>query len=108
MSAVLKLSGNDILKYVYLIYDFDQVSDSMYLIMYADKLKTWKRFFIHKIDGNWNTQAIKRFAKHKSYISICSKLKLIFNKVNVSNRLDDENMEQTMQNHAAFLLGLCN
>ena len=107
MSAVLKLSGNDILKYVYLIYDFDQVSDSMCLIMYAEKIKNWKKIFIHKTDGNWNTQVIKRFTKHKSYTSICSKLKLVFNKEEVPNQFDDENLEQTMQNHAAFLLGLC-
>src|SRR2546423_10611237 len=57
MSAVIKLPGyNGKPNNIFLIYDFNQIKDLILIVMYVDKLNTWKKIFINYKDGEWKTR----------------------------------------------------
>jgi hypothetical protein len=107
MSAVLKLSENDNPKRAYLIYDFKQVSDSILLIMYIDELKRWKKFFINYEDNAWQTDILISYTDDKTLRQIRNKLEFIFSEKEHVTKYDDLNFDQTLQEDAIFMLGVC-
>jgi hypothetical protein len=106
MSVVLKLPDNGSSKRVYLIYDFKQVSDSILLIMYVDGLNRWKKFFINYEEGEWETDILIPYTDSQTLQQICDKLKFIFSEKEHTTPPDGLNLEQTMQEEAAFMLGI--
>ncbi len=107
MSIVLKLPGSGTTKQVYLIYDFKQVSDSIMLIMYVDEQQSWKKFFITYEDGAWNTDILKSYTDSETLQRICDKLQFIFSEQAHVSQPEGLNLEQTMQEEAEFILGVC-
>jgi hypothetical protein len=107
MSVVLKLPADGATKQVYLIYDFKQVSDSIMLIMYVDELSSWKKFFINYEDGVWKTDILAPYTDNETLQRICDKLKFIFTQQAHVSQPEGLNLEQTMQEEAAFILGVC-
>ena len=106
MSVVLKLPENGTTKQVYLIYDFKQVSDSILLIMYVDELKRWKKFFIDYEDGTWTTDSLASYTDSQTLQRILDKLEFIFSEQTRISEQGHLNLEQTMQQEAAFMLGV--
>jgi hypothetical protein len=106
MSVVLKLPEKGTTKQVYLIYDFKQVSDSILLIMYVNELKRWKKFFIDYEDGAWKTDSLAPYTDNETLQRICDKLKFIFLEQTQISKPADLNLEETMQQEAAFMLGI--
>ena len=107
MSVVLKLPGNGNTKKIYLIYDFKQVSDSILLIMYADELKRWKKFFINYENDIWQTDILASYMDEATLEELRNKLKFIFSEWEHASEPEGLNLEQTMQQDAAFMLGVC-
>ena len=108
MSVVLKLSDNGNPKRVYLIYDFKQVSDSILLIMYIDELKRWEKFFINYEDGEWKTDTLASYMDNNALQHMRDKLKFIFSEKEYIQKQEDIDFDQTMQEDAEFMLGVCN
>ena len=107
MSVTLKLSDNDNSKRVYLIYDFKQVSDSILLIMYIDELNRWEKFFINYEDGEWKTDTLTSYTDSKTLQHIRDKLKFIFFEKEHIQKQEDIDFDQTLQEDATFMLGVC-
>jgi hypothetical protein len=107
MSAVLRLpyyNGTPI--NIYLIYDFKQIKDVILMVMYVDKLNTWKKIFVNYEDGVWRTRMLTHYIDTKMYKQVCNKLQLICPGDTASNE-EALNLEQTMQQEAAFMLNVC-
>jgi len=106
MSAVLRLpyhkgSPNNI----FLIYNFKQLKDLILMVMYVDKLNTWKKIFVKYKNGEWKTGVLARYMDAKTYRQVCNKLRLICS----GDASSDEEMldlENTMQQEAAFMLNM--
>jgi hypothetical protein len=107
MSVVLKLPENGVTKQVYLIYDFKQVSDSILLIMYVDDLKCWKKFFINYEEGEWNTNILEAYTNNETLQRIRDKMQFIFSEKEHITEQADLDFDQTLQEEAAFMLGIC-
>jgi hypothetical protein len=107
MSVVLKLSDNGNPKNAYLIYDFKQVSDSILLIMYVDKLSRWKKFFINYEDGEWKADTLSSYTDSETLQHICDKLKFIFSEKEHITKYDDLDFDKTLQEDVTFMLGVC-
>ena len=107
MSVVLKLPANGTTKQVYLIYDFKQVSDSIMLIMYVDELSCWKKFFINYENDIWKTDILAPYTDSETLQRICNKLEFIFSEQEHATQHEGLNLEQTMQEEATFILGVC-
>jgi hypothetical protein len=106
MSVALKLPGNGNSERVYLIYDFKQVSDSILLIMYVDKLKRWKKFFINFEDGEWKTDILASYANSETLQYICDKLRFIFSEKEHITNYDGLDFDKTLREEATFMLGV--
>ena len=106
MSVVLKLPDNGNTKRIYLIYDFKQVNDSILLIMYVDELKRWKKFFIDYENGIWQTDVLATYMNNEALQQVCDKLKFIFSEQEHAGEPEGLNLEQTMQQDAAFMVGI--
>ena len=107
MSAVLRLPfNNGKPNNIFLIYDFKQIKDVILMVMYVDKLNSWQKVFVSYKDGAWNTHTLTRYMDAQTYKHVCNKLQLIFPTGLTANEkaLD---LEQTMQNEATLMLGLC-
>lgn len=105
MSAVLRLpSYNGKPNNIFLIYNFQQVSNTMMMIIYVHKVNRWKKIMINYEDEQWNTKMLNRFMDADTYQQVCNKLSLIY----PSNTSSEEviNLEQTIQQEAAFVLGM--
>jgi hypothetical protein len=106
MSAVLRLpyykgSPNNI----FLIYDFKQFKDLILMVMYVDKLSTWKKIFIEYKDGRWKTHTLTRYLDTKTYKLVRNKLQLIYPGDTTTNE-EMLDLENTMQQEAAFMLNM--
>ncbi len=107
MSAVLKLpSHNGKPCRIFLIYDFKQVKDLILMVMYVDKLNTWKKVFVIYENGKWRTSVFASYLDKKTYMQVCNKLRLISPIVRAPTK-KALNLEQTMKQEAAFILNVC-
>jgi len=106
MSAVLKLPWyNGMPNNIFLIYDFKQIKDLILMVMYVDKLKTWKKVFITYKDGEWKTRILTRYMNAKTYKQVCNKLRLVC-PTGITSNEKALSLEQTMQQEAAFMLNM--
>ena len=106
MSAILKLIHNNFISNVCLIYNFKQVSDSILVIMYVDKLNAWKKMFISYNDGIWDTSVVADYTDNETYQQICNKLKFVFIKHEHAKEDRALCLEKTMREDAAFMLAV--
>ena len=106
MSAVLKLPRNNGSKNIYLIYDFKQVKDSILIVMYVDKLNSWKKIFINYENGAWDIDILAFYTDDVTCAQIRSKLNFILSRHQYSDEQKALNLEQSMEDNAAFILGI--
>jgi len=106
MSAVLKLPYyNGSPNNIFLIYDFKQFKDLILMVMYVDKLSTWKKVLIAYKDGAWKTRILTRYLDTKTYKLVRNKLRLIC-PTDITSNEKISDLQQVMHQEAVFMLNM--
>ncbi len=105
MLAVIKLPcTNGSPNNIFITYDFKQVKDSVLLVMYVPRLKSFKKIFITYENGILDTGILAFFLEDDNlYRQVCNTLQLIFNKCTESNGSIALGFGNNIQDHVGFI-----
>lgn len=108
MTTVINLPLNKTHKKAYIVHNFKQVEDTVIMIMYVEKLHSWKKIFFNYEQGFWHTDQYKEYIDAKTSTNLQKQLSNIFYQHDTVSYSPQKKEVGLSADHALMLCGGCN